>query len=285
MATVKVYHHGATAGVPPMKNSHERTPRGEVEGWSASSTRSNTRFLYSVQENGLTGLGFALSLTIRDCPDTHEDWHTLRTSFLKRLKRMGLIRCHWLTEWQRRGCPHLHAAVWFEPLPDLEPHLQAKAFAFKIISAWLELTEEKYRAGWKSQDIKPITDSIGWFKYLSKHASRGLGHYQRNPESIPKGWKKTGRMWGKTGEWPIGEPISFDLSMPAFWAYRRIIRGYRKSDARASKNPLRIVSARRMLQCTNQKQSAVRGVSEWVEAEISLNVMHHLLESGYEITT
>lgn len=285
MPTIKVYHHGATGGVAPMKNNHERAKRGDVGGWSASSTRSNTRFLYSVEHDKLTGVGFALSLTIRDCPESHEQWHKIRRAFLMRLSRMGLIRCHWLTEWQRRGCPHLHAAVWFEPHPKFEPHLQEAYFRFQIVTAWLELTSELYGSGWYSQDVKEISDSLGWLKYLSKHASRGLGHYQRNPESIPQGWKKTGRMWGKTGDWPTGEPIEFDLSMEAFWAYRRIVRAYRKSNARTSQNRFRIVSARTMLKCHNPKQSAVRGVSEWLEESINLQIMHHLLESGYEVTT
>ena len=171
--------------------------------------------------------------------------------------------------------------------PNYEPHLQEAHFRFQIISAWLELTSERYGSSWYSQDIKLIADSLGWFKYLSKHASRGLNNYQRNPASIPQGWKKTGRMWGKTGDWPTGEPIEFDMSMEAFWAYRRIIRNYRKADARDpfKFNLLRVKSARSMLKCPNPKQSAVRGVSEWLEADISHRIMFHLLESGYEITT
>ncbi|MDW3815854.1 hypothetical protein IDF50_26010 [Klebsiella pneumoniae] len=34
MATLKLYHNGLTAGIPPMKNNHERAKRGEVKGWS-----------------------------------------------------------------------------------------------------------------------------------------------------------------------------------------------------------------------------------------------------------
>ena len=123
MPTVKLYHHGATGGVAPTKNTHERSIRGDVEGWTASSTRSNTRFLYSVEHEKLYGIGFALSLTIRDCPESHDQWHKIRRAFLMRLSRMGLIRCHWLTEWQRRGCPHLHAAVWFEPNGSARGHV------------------------------------------------------------------------------------------------------------------------------------------------------------------
>ena len=62
MPTVRVYRHGMTVGTPPSVNTHKRALRGKVEGWSPSSTRSNTRFLYSVDESRLNGLGMALSL-------------------------------------------------------------------------------------------------------------------------------------------------------------------------------------------------------------------------------
>lgn len=292
--TVTLYHHGTTAGVPPTINSHDRAKRGVCEGWTASSTRSNTKFLYSVDETGLTGIGFALSLTVKDIPENHELFHTARTSFLKRLARAGMIRSHWLIEWQKRGAPHLHMAVWFDPDALPEPLLKiidkpnfenlAKSYLIGfIIQSWLDITSEPFGARSSSQNVKPINDSVGWFKYLSKHASRGLGHYQRNSASIPKGWKKTGRMWGKTGAWSIGEVVKLSLSIEAFWAYRRIVRGMRIADARDSLNPLRLKSARKMLTCTDRKKSPVRGVSEWVEADTSLQVMFWLRSQGYEV--
>lgn len=284
MATIKVYHHGITGGVAPEKNDHERSLRSDCSGWSASSTRSNTRFLYSVDESGLDGFGFALSLTVRHCPATHEDWRQVRSSFLKCLHRMGLIRYHWLTEWQQRGCPHLHAAVWFNPLPDVPLEQQQKQIMFNVKCAWVRLTSILYGSLLRSQHISPIRDSVGWFRYLSKHASRGLGHYQRNSASIPEGWHKTGRMWGNGGDWPLKEPVLLDLSPAAYHAYRRIIRNARIADARASDSLARLKSARQMLKCSDRNQSAVRGVSEWVEFDTSMRIMTHLAARGLEIT-
>ncbi|WP_214674732.1 hypothetical protein, partial [Escherichia coli] len=75
MATLKLYHNGLTAGIPPMINNHVRAKRGVVNGWSPSASRNNTKFLRSVHVPGLTGAAVAFTLTVRDCPDSAEDWH------------------------------------------------------------------------------------------------------------------------------------------------------------------------------------------------------------------
>ena len=68
------------------------------------------RFLYSVltpelpvSAIGVPLLGLSGSLTLRDCPPSHDDWKTLREALFFRLRRKGLYRLHWLTEWQKRG--------------------------------------------------------------------------------------------------------------------------------------------------------------------------------------
>ena len=72
-----------------------------VEG----ATRRNTEFLMSVKTDQLTGAGVALTLTVRDCPPTADDWHRLRRAWEKRMVRAGMLRLHWVTEWQRREFP------------------------------------------------------------------------------------------------------------------------------------------------------------------------------------
>ena len=146
----------------------------------------------------VTGYGLALTLTIRDCPPTSDDWHRLRNAFIRRLKRAGMIRLHWVTEWQKRGVPHLHCAVWFE---DLDPNKEGELVRVwgAALKGWAELAAP-YGASPKSQKIAEIDNSVGWFQYLSKHASRGVKHYQRSSAGIPAEWKqKTGRMWGHWG--------------------------------------------------------------------------------------
>lgn len=294
MPVLKVYRHGLTAGIPPTVNSHDRAKRGVVGGWSNSSTRSNTRFLYSVEEQHLTGVGFALSLTLLDCPPTHDDWQATRRAFFKRLQRNGLIRAHWLTEWQRRGVPHLHSAVWLpDPSESLQPLQRGIAFLDLqefILRSWLAVASD-YRAGRRAQHIEGITDSVGWFKYLSKHAVRGVGHYQRSAENIPEGWKRTGRMWGYLGSWPLREAMKLEVSRSAYYAFRRLVRGLRVADARkpvrrakdVRTRRKRIRSARRMLRCPDRMRSEVRGVSEWIELDAQLTLIAHLAAMGHEV--
>lgn len=255
-----------------------RGKREAVSGWTDRSTRSNTRFLYSVDERLLSGHGFALSMTVRDCPPTADDWRVLRETFLKRLRRMGMVRGHWLTEWQRRGCPHMHAAIWFDAeLAQRDP------FAMHTIKQhWVDLASV-YGAGLRGQHVALIEDSIGWFQYLSKHAVRGLKHYQRSSDSMPEGWTTSGRMWGHVGEWPLVDSLRLELDHAGFAAFRRIVRGWRIADARASGDRHRIRSARLMLNCNDRNLSAVRGLSEWFPQACADLAILNVATRGYQV--
>lgn len=296
MPVLKLYPNGLTAGVRPNLVNRSPLPRQPCSGWSANSSRSNTRFLYSVRSpelpasaDGSPLLGLALSFTLRDCPATHADWKKLREVFFLRLRRAGLYRLHWLTEWQRRGVPHLHSAVWFD-LQAVEAWmlkhyagLPVEAFPAIIKADWLQLSAP-YRSSVAAQDIKPISDDLGWLQYLSKHAARGAAHYQRAIGSHPPGWIKTGRMWGHLGDFPTSEPLGLDLDNAGWYQFRRIVRRWRISNARFGKNPARrIKSARRMLKCSEQHLSRVRGVSEWIDLQMGLSVVHWLSTQGYSV--
>lgn len=284
MRTLTVYRHGLTGGTPPGKNNHKRALRGTTEGWSKSSTRNNTRFLYSVDETGLTGHGFALSLTLRTCPPTHKDWATVRTSFERRMRRMGMIRMHWLTEWQRRGVPHMHAAIWFDAdLRERDPYA-----ILTIRNHWLAVADQ-YGAGEKGQDIKPISDAMGWFKYLAKHAVRGLNHYQRNKENVPAAWSKTGRMWGYLGDWPVSPVDRFSIDDSGYYKFRRAVRGYARATTRAEfhrdpKMLSRMIWARNMLKVHDKNLSNVIGVNDWADKEtISIPLLRWLSNEGHNV--
>lgn len=277
MPVLKLYPNGLTGGVPPRKCNPAPALRDECKGWSLRSSRGNTRFLYSVRSPELpcatTGealIGLSASLTLRRIPESHDEWKQLREAFLVRLRRKGLYRLHWLTEWQRRGAPHLHAAMWFYRSAAervVAPYdVPVEAFPALVKSDWLELTTARYRAEPGGQDIKLIFDEVGWLQYLSKHAARGAAHYQRALGSIPAGWEKTGRMWGHIGDFPTSEPLGFELSNRHWFEFRRMVRGWRLSQSRVSKEPQgrRIRSARHMLTCKDPTLSRVRGVSEWI---------------------
>lgn len=278
MPVLTEYRHGMTMGIPPGRNDHQRAKRRPVEGWTDATTRRNTRFLYSVDERKLSGPALALSLTIRDCPPDAADWKAVREAFFQRLRRIGLVRAHWLTEWQRRGVPHMHAAVWFS-----DEALAADRFLIQTVrDHWCEAAAA-YTASPRGQHIMPISDAVGWFQYLSKHAVRGLSHYQRSPDGIPTGWQKTGRMWGHLGEWPLIEPTRYTIDNRAFWAFRRMVQRWRFADARASGERGRIISARRMLQCQDRSAGSVRGVGEWIGSDQTQQFLRHLAAMGHEI--
>lgn len=175
---------------------------GEVQGWSPGAVRRNTEFLMCVREDKLTGVGLALTLTVRDCPATAQEWQRMRRAWEKRMKRAGMIRVHWVTEWQRRGVPHLHCAIWFS----------GTVYDFSLcIDAWLAVASS-CGAALRGQHGRIIDGVVGWFQYVSKHAARGVRHYQRCSENLPEGWKGlTGRVWGKVGEWPLYPEVRIDL--------------------------------------------------------------------------
>lgn len=281
MPVMRLYPNGMTAGVPPRLNNHVRAKRGEVEGWSDSATRSNLRFLYSVSAPELEGgTGYGVTLTVRDCPATAQDWSKVRRAFMDRMRRLGMIRMHWVTEWQRRGVPHLHAAIW---LP-----FEATRADSLIRAHWIDLTGDLYGAGHLGQYVLPINDTVGWFQYLSKHAARGASHYQRSALGIPDGWKKkTGRMWGHLGEWPVKEHQRVEMDDAGYYAMRRIVRAWRYADARSVNDPAtrkrRMLSARRMLSNKDRVISSLRGVSEWISADMSNAICFHLASRGFVV--
>lgn len=284
MPVVKVYQHGMSCGVAPKKNDHDRAKRNKVKGWSDAATRRNMQFLQSVDVASLTGHGIAFTCTQRDCPPTAKQWHAEIRAFVMRLSRMGMIRLHWVTEWQRRGVPHLHGVAWFDSeIPES-----------KIVAAWLAVSSP-YTSSPKSQFMAAVSNAVGWFQYMSKHAARGVKHYQRSAENVPVEWKtETGRVWGKCGDWVTHLPKKLHLETSGFWALRRMCRGWRVADARAARDRRRIRSARRMLKCGVDKphpdrqyngptfnRSKVRGATDWIPQHVTLAMLYGLAASGH----
>jgi len=284
MPVIKLYHHGVTAGIPPMKNTHQRALRGHVVGWSHKATRSNTAFLRSVRLGSLDGSGFAFTFTLKNCPNTAADWHGLRRAFLMRLSRLGMVRGHWVTEWQKRGVPHLHGVAYFPISPETPNYLtEWVKLHSAILNHWLDVAAP-YGVNSRGQNLKPIVDALGWLQYLAKHASRGVSHYQRSSENMPAGWKKTGRVWGYVGDWPIDAPVKLELTKEGYFRFRRLVRAWRLANARQSGDLYRIQSARTMLQDSDRVRCEVRGVSEWIPDHVVLTMLDFLASDGYAIT-
>lgn len=266
MATLKVYRTGASGGMGASGN-HERSPRGEIVGWSRQAATRHMRWLWSVDTPRLSGSGYAVTLTLRDCPPSAEDFHRLRRAWLKRVARLGMIRGHWVIEWTKRGVPHLHAAVYFDgDLPN----------DGVLAGAWLSIVGDAKIAGLKGQDVKPITGALGWLKYLSKHASRGVAHYQR--QGHPSGWEKTGRLWGHVGSWPVDPPIEIEyISAPDWYRLRRIFRAWAIADARKNSDWSRLARLRAAPgRITNQEESRYQGMAEWIPEPAVLRLIEYL---------
>lgn len=288
---VTLYEQGMSLGKPG-NNKGKAGKRSTVGGWSVATTRRHVKFLRSIKPSDLTGYGYAFTLTVSKAPDTPKEWADLRRAFIKRLERLGAIRIHWLTEWQRRGVPHLHGSVYlpddgvmvsFDGLKMLVGHPSAGG---AIDGHWLQLTSDKYGARRIGQHVMPIFDSLGWAKYIAKHSARGVSHYQRSAENIPPAWQsKTGRMWGYTGDWTIHAPMVFEFpSMRTYWRFRRVVRSWRIADARKQKDARRISSARQMLKHHNKDFSYMMGVSEWIPPDLSLDMLHHAAIDPEQIT-
>lgn len=277
MPVITVYPHGGKGGVAPSMNSHQRVQRGEVQGWSAGACRRNTEFLMSVLDRELTGAGVALTLTVRDCPPTSDEWHRLRRAWIERMRRAGMVRLHWVTEWQRRGVPHLHCALWWPESYDIST----------AVNAWVVLAE-RYGASHRGQHARVIDAAVGWFQYVSKHASRGVKHYQRCADNMPPSWQqKTGRVWGKVGHWPTAEKRRFRLQDQhgdgGWFAYRRMVRAWRIADARAAGEPIRLRQARSMLRDGDEASSRIRGVMEWIPGHVQMALFANLAARGFVV--
>lgn len=286
MPVITILRHGCTSGTPPGKNTHMRAPRGKVGGWSQGATRRNIAFLRSVDERTLSGSGYAATLTPRDCPPTPDEWHKLRRRWVERMRRAGLLRLHWVTEWQRRGVPHLHVALWMgEPTTAalINPVLRCP------LRAWLAVAADYGAEPW-GQHVTPITDAVGWFQYVAKHAARGVRHYQRSTENIPREWQeKTGRVWGRVGDWVTVDSMRVELQDNrdsgdgGYFAFRRLARAWRTADARAVGDWRRLVYARRALRCSDPAVSRIRGVSEWIPQDLLLTMLDSLAGRGFSI--
>lgn len=284
-ATLTVHPNGVSAGFGGGNDSPVK--RSVVTGWSQSSARRNTKFLQSVDLNDLFGVGVSITLTVGIVPPTHEHWRKICRAFEMRMSRAGFLRYHWVVEWTRRGHPHLHGVLFFET------SLASASLLHRIETAWLDVSKE-YGTSSRGQHIVPIDGLLGWLQYTAKHAARGAYHYQRERSKIPDGWQKTGRMWGKSGDWPVCEDKA-ELTPSAFFMFRRLMRSYLISDLFArARGPLskserkRLVYLRRSLKINDLSKSSVRPLAEWCPLDVSqemLSFVHSatsgVFEEGY----
>jgi len=275
MATFRAYPNGATMGVG--NPAPTGGLRGRIVGWSPAAVRRHKRWLYSVESGELHGQGDAVTLTLQTCPPTEDDWRRITAALFEALRRAGMVRWHWVVEWQRRGVPHLHMAVYG---PEGADPLSRPGYV--AVSQWLRIAAA-YGPLTQGQHVTPITGPVGWLKYLSKHASRGVAHYQR--QGKPAGWATTGRLWGYGGEWPLAEALEGRLTTQEMWRVRRMVQRYAIAQARAAAIHYRAIDPKKseaawdsvrwlraMRKCPDRALSSVRGVSEWVPGPVFVSM-------------
>jgi hypothetical protein len=262
MPRVTIMPNGVTASCPRSGPLEQPAKRGTISGWSIQATRRLRRWFFEVDGAALDGCGYAFTLTVRDLPPSAAAWTATRRAFVERMRRDGMVRGQWLTEWQRRGVPHLHGALYFEDARD----------PADLEVAWLEAAEA-WRPGREGQSVMDLWGLPGWLQYQAKHSSRGVRHYQR--ASVPTAWKSgTGRLWGALGEWPVRD-LPLEVDMAVFWRFRRLMRSWLIAQAREAAEPRRVAYLRRMLADPDRSRSAVRAVGEFCPESVALQLLHH----------
>lgn len=258
MPLVRIYPQGSSGGSagPGRKPDDGGKTRGKVVGWSKSAARRNVAWLWSVDPDQLASDGWAATFTMGGWPESSDQWHAARRALIRRLERAGLRSYHWVIESTALGRPHLHMALYGPGKLDGEAGL-----------AWLAICAKYgWEARWKSQHVVPIHDARGWSEYVAKHGARGVGHYQR--ETIPVGWEKTGRLWGKGGDWPTVEAMEWDLTPAEFHRYRRLLLAYLRARMLRAGVPHKSVN-RLGQQLKDPDLGRTAGVGYWVHEDVS----------------
>ena len=262
MPRLTLMPNGATASCPREGPLEEPAKRGKVNGWSIQSTQRLRRWFYGVDGGSLDGQGLALTLTVRDLPPTAADWTATRRAFFERLRRAGMIRGQWLTEWQRRGVPHLHGAVFLEEGVPAADEL--------VMRHWLEAASSGGPRE-QAQVVKALYGLPGWLRYQAKHSARGVRHYQRS--TVPEAWRgATGRLWGTFGDGPSRETV-LEVDMATFWRFRRRLRSWLIAEARTAGDQRRAAWLRGLLRDPKRERSWVRGVGEFCPEGVAVQLL------------
>lgn len=287
MATYSFSLNGMSLGSGnPAPIEADKRKRGTVQGWSAGAARRNTKFLQSVDDSQLAGRnGWAITFTLREIPATFDAWHQTKERLLDRLRKAAWVDFfHYVIEWQARGAPHLHMAVYSV---SEDPIMYTAADQQRwLLRAWLEVAGEFGPEPW-CQTVKPIRSAKGWREYQAKHGARGITHYQRS--GLPAaGWEVSGHMWGKTKGWPVVPFERAELDVRQGFQARRLAHRWVVEDARRelvrarqSGNAKKVRKAKTRLRWvkgmlsreTDPGKSRFRGISEWMPLSVSLSIL------------
>lgn len=259
--------------------------RTNTKGWTPNVARRNEQRLQQIDFDAIDGTPAFVTLTTPS--QQMEDvsaamFHGWLKRWLQYMKRHGMLHYYWILEFQGSGNPHVHILVWIDHEFDVLEQ-------YRALISWVNMLDKSnIGARLQAQVWEPI--DVGGeivvdgervpahpervLMYLAKHAARGVAHYQRRIENMPDDWQyRSGRVWGHDRGLPLREQDDFECSYKEFWAYRRLVRRWRLSEANAITDPERkraaVVQARRMLRCSRPDVSPFRGVSAWVPESVA----------------
>lgn len=304
---MKLSPSGASVTTSKPRKTAPPPNRTKNRGWTKHAALRNRAFLWSVVPEQLSGFGYSITHTVLhcDCPNLWQKWVSAYLDNLR--KRWPLTRYHLVVEWQKRGMPHLHAAVWFHGLDadrqtcSSAGHLTGSGPNGTIIEGVdIPLPEQLIRLWMKvaaageparvSQDVKTITtdDAGHWLQYLAKHAVRGVSNYQRSSENVPALWKgETGRVWRKGGDWPTENRVEVHgLTKDDEYQYRRVFCRYLASlPASMRVKQSDKVSVQRYWKswrkCSDTARSHLRAPSSFISIETQVRIIKSINPAAY----
>jgi len=308
---MKLSPSGTSISTQNQQKNARPPKRTANKGWTKHAALRNRRFLFSVVPEQLSGYGFSVTHTVETCPSP-ELWAKWIKSYFRNLaRRWPLTRWHAVTEWQRRGVPHFHAALWFNGETSLgsssvtalpcsgssksvsnPTHVREGIdipYAHQMIDLWLKITTEGGSQKW-GQDVKSIAldDAGHWLQYLAKHGSRGVSNYQRHYSNVPKDWKqRTCQVWNKGGNWPIENPVEVHgLSQADKYQVRRVFCNFLASAPashrikKTSRDSVRRYWSN-FLKCTDVKSSRFRSPTSFISIEDQVRLIKCVNSDAY----
>lgn len=300
MPTISIRAHGVSAskyqqmvnpgtGEIVKLTAFQPPERTATKGWTVNVARRNEQRLQQVDFEAIDGIPAFVTLTMpaQQMADVSAAmFHSWLKSWLRYMKRHGLLHYYWILEFQATGNPHLHLLVWLDH--DWEPLEQ-----YRALRSWVNMLNKSGVGArlqgqiWENIDVGGEITVDGEtvpahpervLMYLAKHAARGVAHYQRQIANMPEDWQyRSGRVWGHDRSLPLREQEDVETDYPTFWTFRRLVRRWRCSEARSIKDHDRrrqaISQARRSLRCSRRDVSPYRGVSAWLPADVASQLL------------
>lgn len=307
MPTIAIRAHGVSASkfqqlVNPetgeiVKLADIQPPeRTATRGWTVNVARRNEQRLQQIDFDAIEGFPAFVTLTMpsQQMSDVSAAmFHGWLKSWLRYMKRHGLLHYYWILEFQASGNPHLHLLVWLD-------HDWDALEQYKALRSWVNMLNKADVGArqqgqiWESIDVGGELTVDGEtvpahpervLMYLAKHAARGVAHYQRQIANMPEDWQyRSGRVWGHDRGLPLREQQDVECDYPTFWRYRRLVRRWRCGEAQAIVDPSRrraaISQARGMLKCSRPDISPYRGISAWLPADVASQLLDSAMRGG-----